>query len=109
MNTGVPQFDAGMFGVSAAEAAAMDPQQRLLLEAATQLLHDEVPGLAPGEHLGGKVSDYAPIGHTVFTSMLLDAWRCGTRMSEAHAAAALRFALLLPGVRFAVQVLLMSI
>ena len=103
MNTGVPQFDAGMFGVSAAEAAAMDPQQRLLLEAATQLLHDEVPGFAPGEHLGGKVSEYTPAVPTVFTSMLLDAWQCGTRMSKAHAAAALRFALLLTGVRLAVQ------
>ncbi len=53
---GVPQFDAGMFGVSALEAAAMDPQQRLLLEAATLLLQGEVRGGgAPSEHLGGKV------------------------------------------------------
>ena len=48
---GVQLFDAGMYGVGAAEALAMDPQQRLLLEAATQLMQ----GGAPGEHLGGKV------------------------------------------------------
>ena len=30
--TGVEDFDAAAFGVSAPEAALMDPQQRLLLE-----------------------------------------------------------------------------
>lgn len=35
---GAADFDAGLFGISAAEAALMDPQQRLLLEAAQEAL-----------------------------------------------------------------------
>ena len=34
----VDAFDAGLFGVSAAEALSLDPQQRLLLEAAHVVL-----------------------------------------------------------------------
>lgn len=32
------QFDAGLFGVSGAEAELMDPQQRLLLEVRAQYI-----------------------------------------------------------------------
>ncbi|MET8543699.1 MupA/Atu3671 family FMN-dependent luciferase-like monooxygenase [Kitasatospora sp. NPDC004799] len=38
--TGVDEFDAEAFGISAAEAALMDPQQRLLLEICRQALED---------------------------------------------------------------------
>ena len=36
---GASEFDAGLFAVSASEAALMDPQQRLLLESAFEALH----------------------------------------------------------------------
>jgi acyl transferase domain-containing protein len=52
-------FDAGYFGISAAEARSLDPQQRLLLECAVHALEDA--GHAPAR-VPGPVSVFAGVG-----------------------------------------------
>jgi acyl transferase domain-containing protein/glutamate-1-semialdehyde aminotransferase len=62
---GIDMFDAGLFGISDAEAAHIDPQQRLVLETAWQALEDAAigPGSLAGSRTGVFVgvsgSDYA--------------------------------------------------
>ncbi|MBV9447173.1 MAG: SDR family NAD(P)-dependent oxidoreductase [Streptosporangiaceae bacterium] len=61
---GIDEFDAGFFGVSAAEARVMDPQQRLLLTVTWRALEDAAipPGSIAGSNAGVFVgisgSDY---------------------------------------------------
>jgi 3-oxoacyl-(acyl-carrier-protein) synthase/tryptophanase/pimeloyl-ACP methyl ester carboxylesterase/acyl carrier protein/NAD(P)-dependent dehydrogenase (short-subunit alcohol dehydrogenase family) len=60
----VAAFDAGLFGISPAEAALMDPQQRLFLQAAWRAIEDaghrpsELAGTATGLFAGVATSDY---------------------------------------------------
>ncbi|KAK9841871.1 hypothetical protein WJX81_008495 [Elliptochloris bilobata] len=53
---GIDRFDAGCFGMPAAEALAIDPQQRLLLEEAAAA----VAG-APGVYVGCMYQEYAGV------------------------------------------------
>lgn len=58
---GVDAFDAGLFSVSAAEAAFLDPQQRLLLETAHVALTESGLRAQSGfSATGADVSDVAP-------------------------------------------------
>ncbi|WP_079151742.1 type I polyketide synthase [Streptomyces sp. RTd22] len=73
----VDQFDPGLFGISAREAAAMDPQQRLMLELAWEALEDSgIPpsgrpserssaskGDVTGVFVGAMWDDYATLTH----------------------------------------------
>ncbi len=73
----IDQFDAGHFGISAAEAAKMDPQQRFLLEVSWEALEDaniapaSLAGLPVGVFVGISANDYARLQQD---PALLDAW-----------------------------------
>jgi phthiocerol/phenolphthiocerol synthesis type-I polyketide synthase C len=55
----IDEFDAGFFGISAAEASAMDPQQRLLLTTTWRALEDAA--IAPGSIAGGNAGVFIGI------------------------------------------------
>ncbi|MFI0372069.1 beta-ketoacyl synthase N-terminal-like domain-containing protein [Actinomadura sp. 1N219] len=62
--TGMADFDAGFFGMSAAEAVELDPQQRLLLMTAWEALEDagqpadRLAGSRTGVFVGNSRADY---------------------------------------------------
>ena len=76
--SGIEDFDADFFDISAREAAKMDPQQRLLLQVAWESL--EHAGIRPsslrrsqtGVFVGACVSEYGYLGSTDLPSV--DAW-----------------------------------
>ena len=74
----VAAFDAGHFGIGAAEARLMDPQQRLLLEVAWEALEhagiapDGLGGTATGVFVGASLSEYAHL--TTRRLDRLDVW-----------------------------------
>src|SRR5579859_855914 len=62
---GIDRFDAGFFGISAAEAPFVDPQQRLVLETAWSALEDAaipptgLAGTRTGVYIGLSSTDYS--------------------------------------------------
>lgn len=60
---GIDMFDAGFFGISAAEAALTDPQQRLLLETCWRAVEDA--GHA-GEEAGDRIGVFAAVSPNTY-------------------------------------------
>ncbi|MFD6244524.1 type I polyketide synthase [Streptomyces roseolus] len=78
---GFDRFDAGFFGVTAAEADLMDPQHRLLLETAWHAL--ERAGYAPGS-VPGRVGVFAATSGSTYLLDRIAPGRDGTdRVSDA--------------------------